>query len=72
MARLAQLVERLTVEREVTGSILGILKVLKQLRNEGTNSVELQTTSPSRSLYDRVKWRSTLQLETQKSMSVPI
>ena len=39
MATLAQSVERLTAEREVTGSILGIIKVLKQLRNEGTNSV---------------------------------
>ena len=64
MATLAQSVERLTAEREVTGSILGILKVSKQLRNEGTNSVAQQTTSPSRGLYDHGKWRSRLQLGT--------
>ena len=57
MARLAQSVDRLTAEREVTDSILGtgpILKVLKQLRNEGTNFA-LQTASPSRGSYDHVK-----------------
>ena len=57
MARLVQSVDRLNAEREVTDSTLGtgpILKVFKQLRNEGTNFA-LQTASPSRGSYDHVK-----------------
>ena len=51
---LAQSVERLTAEREVTGSIPGagpILRVLKQLRNEGT-PFALQVARPSRGSDD--------------------
>ena len=57
---LAQSVERLTAEREVAGSIPGagpILRVLNQLRNEGT-PFAVQTGRPSRGSDDHVKWRS--------------
>ena len=50
VAGLAPLVERLTAERRVTGSIPGIgptLRVLKWLRNEGT-TFALQMARPSR------------------------
>ena len=53
-AGLAQSVERLTAEREVAGSIPGagpILRVLKQLRNEGT-PFALQAAGPSRGSDD--------------------
>jgi len=59
---LAQSVERLTAERDVTGSILGagpILRVLEILRNEGT-SFALQAARCSRGSDDHVKWRSGL------------
>ena len=62
---LAQLVECLTAELEVAGSIPGagpILRVLKQLRNEG-NTFALQMARPSRGLDDHVKWCSHLQYE---------
>ena len=49
-ARLAQSVERLTVEREVAGSIPGA----GQLRNEGT-TFALQTVGPSRDSDDHVE-----------------
>ena len=65
MAELAQLVECLTAEQEVTASILWvrpILRVLKQLRNEG-NTFALQMARPSRGLDDHVKWCSHLQYE---------
>jgi len=60
---LAQSVERLTAEREVVGSIPGIvliLRVLKYLRNEGT-SLALQTARASRGSDNHVKWQSRLQ-----------
>ena len=60
-AGLAQTVERLTVEREVVaGSIprvWPILRVLKQLRNEGI-AFAPQTARPSCDLDDYVKWQS--------------
>ena len=62
-AELAQSVERLTAEREVAGSIPEagpILRVLKQLRNEGTSFAQ-QAARPSRGSDDHVKWRSRLQ-----------
>ena len=61
-AGLSQSVERLIAEREVAGSIPGtgtILRVLKQLRNEGT-AFTLQMVRPSRGSDDHVKWRSCL------------
>ena len=61
-AGLAQSVEHLTAEREVAGSIPGagpLLKVLKELRNEGTLFSQA-TTRPSRGSDDHVKWRSRL------------
>ena len=63
MAGLAQLVECLTAEREVAGSIPRTgptLRVLKTLRNEGT-SFALQTARPSHGLNDLVKKWSHLQ-----------
>ena len=62
VAGLAPLVERLTAERRVTGSIPGTgptLGVLKWLRNEGT-AFALQMARPSRGSDDHVKWRSRL------------
>ena len=62
-AGLDQSVERLTAEREVEGSIPRdgpTLRVLKQLRNEGT-PFTLQMARPSRGSDDHVKWRSCLQ-----------
>ena len=61
-AGLSQSVERSTAEREVAGSIAGarpILRVLKQLRNNGTSSA-LLTGRPSRGSDDLIKWRSRL------------
>ena len=69
-AALAQALERLTVEREVAGSIPGvgpILRVLKKLRNEATTFV-LQMARPSRGSDDHVKWQSRLQWETENSV----
>ena len=40
----------------------GPVRVLKQLRNEGT-PLALQATRPSRGSDDHVKWRSRLQWE---------
>ena len=60
---LALLVERLTAEREVVGSIPGIgliLRVSKYLRNEGASLV-LQTARASRGSDNHVKWPSRLQ-----------
>ena len=54
-AGLAQLVERLTTEREVAGSIPGvgpILRVLNKVRNEGT-TFALQMARPSRGSDDQ-------------------
>ena len=66
-AGLAQLVERLTAEREVVVSIPGtgpILRVLKLLINEGTAfALQMSRSSPG-SATDLVKWRSRLQEET--------
>ena len=62
MAGLAQSAERLTAEREVASSIPGagpLLRVLKWLRNEGTNFA-LQAVRLSRGSDDHVKWRSRL------------
>ena len=50
-ARVAQLVEPLTAEREVAEPIL---KVLKQLKKEGT-AFSLQMTGPSRGSYEHVQ-----------------
>ena len=52
-----RLVDFLTAEREVTGSIPGA-----GLRNEGT-PFALQAGGPSRGSDDHEKWRSRLQLE---------
>ena len=55
-------VERLTAQREVVGSIPGAgptLMVLKWLRNEGT-VFTLQMARPSRGSDDHVKWRPRL------------
>ena len=52
-----RLVDFLTAEREVTGSIPGA-----GLRNEGT-AFALQAARPSRGSDDHEKWRSRLQLE---------
>ena len=52
-----RLVDFLTAEREVTGSIPGA-----GLRNEGT-PFALQAARPSRGSDDHEKWRSRLQLE---------
>ena len=57
-AGLAQSVDHLTAEREVTGSI-----PVAELRNEGTPCA-LQAARPSRGSDDHEKWRSRLQLET--------
>ena len=60
------MVECLTAEREVMGSIPGvgpILRVLKKLRNDGT-PLALQAARPSRGSDDHVKWQSHLRLET--------
>ena len=57
-AGLAQSVERLTAEREVTDSI-PILRVLKSLRNDGTPFAP-QAVGPSRGSDNQVKWRSRL------------
>ena len=66
-AGLAQLVERLTAEREVVDSIPGtgpILRALKLLINEGTAfALQMARSSPG-SATDLVKWRSRLQEET--------
>ena len=65
-AGLAQLVKRLTAEREVAGLIPGagpILRVLKYLRNEGI-PFALQAAGPSRGSDDHVKWRSRLHKKT--------
>ena len=62
-AGLAQSVERLTAEQEVTGSIpeaRPLLRVLKQLRNEGT-PFALQAAGPSCGLDDNKKWWFRLQ-----------
>ena len=63
-AGLAQSVEHLTTEREVTGSIPGTkptLWVLKCLRNGGT-AFALQMARTSGGSDDHVKWRSRLQV----------
>ena len=57
---LSQQVERLTGRDGGRGSnfwIRPILRILKQLRNEGT-AFALQTGGPSRGLDDHLKWRS--------------
>ena len=62
-AGLAQSAERSTAERKVAGSIPEagpILRVLKELRNEGTPFAR-QVARPSRGSDDHVKWRSRLQ-----------
>ena len=64
---LAQLVERLTAEREVVDSIPGtgqILTVLKLLINEGTSSALQRAGSSSGSVTNHVKWGPRLQKET--------
>ena len=56
-AGLAQSIERLTAEREVAGSIPGtgpILRVLKELRKEGT-AFALQTAGPCRGSDDHLE-----------------
>ena len=56
---LAQLVERLTAEREVVDSISGtgpILTVLKLLINEGTSFALQMAGSSSGSVTNHVKW----------------
>ena len=60
----AQLLEHLTAEQEVAGSILRTgptLRVLKWLKNGGT-AFALQIARLSHSSDDHVKWRSRLQL----------
>ena len=57
------MVEGLPAEREVAGSIPGvrpILRVLKKLRNNGTNFAQ-QMARSSRGSDDQVKWQSRLQ-----------
>ena len=56
---LAQSVEHVTAEREVTGSFPGGRTNIIQ-RNEGT-PFALQAARPSRGSDDHVKWRSRLQ-----------
>ena len=66
-AGLAQLVERLTAEREVVDSIPGtgpILRVLKFPINEGIAFALQMARSTPGSATDLVKWRSRLQEET--------
>ena len=61
--RISSVVERLTAERDVAGSIPGAiltLKHLKWLRNED-NPFALQMARPSRGLNYHVKRRSRLQ-----------
>ena len=61
-AGLAQLVERLTAERQVASSIPGagpLLSVLK-ITEKGRYSFALQTAGPSLGSDDHVKWRSRL------------
>ena len=64
---LAQLLERLTAEREVVDSIPGtgqILTVLKLLVNEGTAFALQMAGSSSSSVTNHVKWGPRLQKET--------
>ena len=61
---LAQLVEHLTAEQEVAGSIPRTgptLRVLKWLKNGGT-AFALQMDRPWHGSDDHVKWQSRLQL----------
>ena len=65
MTELAQSVERLTVQREVVGSVPGdgpILKVFKKLRNE-IIAFALQTARLSRGSDEHMKWRCRFQLD---------
>ena len=70
MAGLAQLVERLTAERKVTGSIPGVrplLRVFKKNWERKGTPFALQEARPSRGSDDYIKWWSHLQLETKKN-----